>query len=131
MSAAENKQTSDGNILKWQTAIYNFHARDRREQRLQDLSMRFLTAAWLPKALACGWRELDLWGAFPGSYRAALNRLDAMGLIPGLVMQTPHVLVGIRNQGADVMSRATGVISFWRREPTGYQFSRPWWEALT
>jgi hypothetical protein len=80
-----------------------------RWQRIIDSAGKFLDR-WAETAIACGWSDLDAFGADPVRPDA---RFDAMGLV--LLLDRCEV-VGIDDGGADLVT-ATGARQRFRRRP--------------
>jgi hypothetical protein len=80
-----------------------------RWQRIVDAAGRFLDR-WADTAIACGWSDLDVFGAHPTRPDA---RFDAMGIV--MLLDRCEV-VGVDEHGADLEFK-TGARQRYRRRP--------------
>ena len=124
---AEDDSLSASATRKWRAAISAFVPPDGEWESLRAASLRFLDTAWLGAALAAGWDELELLGAFPSPQLAIVRRRgDCLGLVPALTLGVGCSIQSIDQSQAVVTRARTGARLVHRRELPGRQWARPW-----
>ena len=131
MAAPTITKDIDVLVAGWRCAIEAVRANHKDITRLQDVSLRFIETEWPHVATRQHWGELELWGMFDGALDVAKRRVDAMGLVPTLVLGMPVKLERIMSDGALMRGRATGSLLRWRRALTGERYSRSWWDVFS
>lgn len=129
MAAPTITKHIDGFVLEWRRAIEAVHANHTDISRLRDMSLQFIETEWPQIAVQQGWSCMELWGIFDGALDIAKRRMDAMGLVPALVLGMPVRLEKIMQDAAFMRGKNTGSVLRWRRALTGARYSRLWWDS--
>lgn len=100
-------------------------------QTIRDGSLRFLESPWPQICIDAGWTGQDVWVSYAKPDIALVRRrLDAAGLVCGLLLGMSCSIHEITPAGAWITRRRTGATLFWRRTPTAHPgHMLPWWES--
>lgn len=123
-------EASDTQLAGWREAIAAVCVNHSDISTLQNLSLRFIDSEWMQIATQQQWCELELWGLFNGPLAVVKRRMDAMGLVPSLVLGSPVKLEKITSEAAFVRAIRTGSLLRWRRALTGARYARAWWDVF-
>ena len=85
MAAAYEILVGDFNVIRdrWAALIDAMQPTTRLAEKLRTRSRELLNAEWLPRAIATGWSERDLFGIHPTAPKV---RVDAEGLVTAIIL---------------------------------------------